>query len=217
MHDQRDSAALLAALMEEARELSVLKRGLGRPPGGPAWLRPWHARGVTVARDGEAWRCTVDLSGTPEGAPAGLASPPLPDREAAEAFALDLLVDALLAHPGPPPSEPPPAPAPEAPAAETRPAAVPAGTGFEYDGVVHAIPARAARELGAAGIGMVSEGYVRRRLDEVRRDLAGGGRMTVETLAALPPDARRVFINVCTMATLKGIARWPETGPARGA
>lgn len=222
--DREDSAALLASLMDEARELSVLKRNLGRTADGPAWLRPWHARGVRIAEEGGGWRCAVDLADVPEGAPRAVVSPPLPDRRSAEDFAIDLLVDALLAHPGPAPSRPASATVPgtprEVPAAAPVPSADPApappspGAGFEYDGVVHPIPVRAARELMAAGVGMVSEDYVRRRLDEVRRDLAGGGRMTHEALSVLSPDNRRVFLNVCTMATLKGIARWPETGQA---
>ena len=203
---------LLDRLWDEAREIAVLKRQLGRGasfPGGVSWLRPENVSGAHLYEEDGGWRCDLTLEGIPEGRPDCVGAPdPLPDRHAASTFALAILCDVVIAHPEPG-TEPR---LPRATQFPPPPSAPPETPTFVYDGVDHPLPGRVARELREAGIDRISEGYVRRRLDEVRRDLAGGGPMTLDVVSRLGNDARRAFLTVCTMASLKGIARWPEGG-----
>ena len=233
MNDESDNIVLtreaLSPYWREAVAMAVLKRLLHRPlDPGLAWLRPEMVDGAAVFQDGGTWRCELVVDGGPgKGrlAPKAVAR----DREGAVTHLLAMMCDAVLAGTQAAPLEAEavpdaaaPSPAAESPAtppvAAPLPDAVPVpaepdapGT-FRYDGLSLPLPARVVRELREAGVDRINERYVRRRLDEIRRDVAGGAALTQEVVDALAPDARRGLLMVCTMAALAGIPRWPETG-----
>ena len=203
IHDtpaEREAAsALLADLIDEAREIAAVRRQLGQggtDPGGLGWLPPRYVSGVHLYEEDGAWRADLTIDGLP-GRPDCIGSRlPLPDRDAAGTFALSLLCDAVLAH----------AKAPRMPSAllswPTRPSA------FVYDGLVVELPSEAVEALLACGAEDISKAYAERRLAEVRQDLLGGVRLSTERLTTLEPGERRAFLTVCALGALKGLTGW---------
>lgn len=144
------------------------------------------------------WHADLTLRGLPTGLPNVLGTPkamPCSSREEAERMAGEMLATFVRLVTG---------------RKHDKDSALAGNAAFSYDSVTLFIPLGLLAEIERVG-GAPPEGYARKRLSEIRRELTDQPEIDGKVMESLSDEQVRRFQAVLALGLLSGISRWPET------
>lgn len=202
----KKASRLLRELLPEAREIAKnpdaeLRSTSGIGDVSTPYLRIGNVRGVHLYQgDHGGWYADIELRSVPPGIARILGTPThQPDKSAEDArrTAIFLLGVAIRNEAS-------------VELSDTTKAA------FAWDEVEIIVPTALVAKIQALGAGphdLPGLGWMKNRLDELRRDINGGRPFTKASLDALPRETFLFVFNAAAMALAHGMVRWPETKP----